>query len=136
MTKNGKSNLLKVALLIFAITVILYGISQIFFTQGYMEMSGSEPIHPSWLRWPGGVLIALGIGAILVFRNPAKQDIFVISIALGTLFNGLILMYTLLFEMQSEDATWFTALPSIGTLCISALLWWGRQRAKEILKQD
>jgi uncharacterized membrane protein HdeD (DUF308 family) len=135
MTKNGNFKLLKIALAIFALVVIVYGISQVFLTQGYMEMTGSEPVHPSWLRWPGGVLIALGIGAILVFRNPAGQDIFVLSIALGSLFAGLILMYTLLFEMVGQDNTWFTAMPSIINLCLSALLLWGRQRAKEIPTQ-
>ncbi len=136
MVQNKSFNLLKIALIFFAIVAIVYGISQVFFTQAYMEMSGSEPVHPSWLRWPGGVLIALGIGAILVLRNPVKQDNFILAIALGTLFTGLILMYTLIFEMQSLDATWFTAMPTIIMLAVSALLWWGRQQAKEILKQD
>ena len=136
MVQNKNFNLLKVALIIFAIVAIVYGIALMFFTQAFMEMSGSEPILPSWIRWPGGVLIALGIGAILVLRNPSKQDIFIIAIALGTLFTGLTLLHTLIFEMQSLDDTWFTALPAIINLAMSALLWLGRQQAKEILKQE
>jgi len=136
MNEKKNSNLLKVALAIFAIVTIVYGVSQIFFTQGYMEMTGNEPIDPSWLRWPGGVLIALGIAAIMALRNPAKQDIFVIAITLGTLFTGLILMYTLLFELESESNTWFTAMPAIINLVLSILLWIGRKQNRELLKQD
>ena len=131
-----KSVPLKVALILFAIVAVVYGISLLFFTQGYMEMSGNEPIDPSWLRWPGGVLIALGYGALRILRNPAKQDIFVTTLAYGTLFVGLAILYTLIFEMQSESATWFTALPGIINIVMSALLWWGRQQAKEVLKQE
>ena len=136
MNEKKNSNLLKVALAIFTIVTIVYGVSQIFFTQGYMEMTGNEPIDPSWLRWPGGVLIALGIAAIMALRNPAKQDIFVIAITLGTLFTGLILMYTLLFELESESNTWFTAMPAIINLVLSILLWIGRKQNRELLKQD
>ncbi len=136
MNEKKNSKLLKIALVIFAIVVVVYGVSQVFLTQGYMEMTGSEPVHPSWLRWPGGILIALGIAAIMALRNPAQQDIFVIAIALGTLFTGLILLYTVLFEMEGQDNTWFTAMPAIVNLVLSILLWIGRQQAREILKQD
>ena len=119
MTKN--SILLKVALIIFAIVTIVYGIGFVFFSEALVEMSGGDPVHPSWLRWPGCVLITLGIGAILVLRNPAKQDIFIMVIALGTLLTGLVQLYTLLFEMQEENAVWFTAMPTIILLVTSAL---------------
>ena len=136
MVQDKNFNLLKVALIIFAIVAIVYGIGYVFFSQGLVEMSGGDPVHPSWLRWPGCVLITLGIGAILVLRNPVKQDIFIIVIALGTLLTGLALLYTLIFELQAENAVWFTAMPTIIILATSALLWWGRQQAKEVLKQD
>ena len=136
MAQNKSFNLLKVALIIFAIVTIVYGLSYVFFPQAMVEMSGGDPVHPSWLRWPGCVLITLGIGAILVLRKPAKQDIFIIVISLGTLLTGLALLYTLIFEMQAENAVWFTAMPTIIILATSALLWWGRNQAKEILKQE
>ena len=134
MTQNKSLTLFKAALIMFAIVTIVYGLCYVLIPQVLVEMSGGDPVHPSWLRWPGCVLITLGIGAIMVFRNPAKQDIFVMVIALGTLLSGLALLYTLIFEMQPENAVWFTAMPIIILLVTSALLWWGRQQAKEILK--
>ena len=132
MNQNKNLSLFKVALVIFAIVTIVYGLCYVFIPQVLVEMSGGDPVHPSWLRWPGGTLIALGIGAIMVLRNPAKQDIYIITIALGTLLTGLALLYTWIFEMPV--ATWFIAMPAIIILVTSALLWWGRQQAKEILK--
>ena len=134
MVQDKNFNLLKVALIIFAIVAIVYGIGYVFFSQGLVEMSGGDPVHPSWLRGPGCVLITLGIGAILVLRNPVKQDIFIIVIALGTLLTGLALLYTLIFEREPQYSFWFTAAPTIILLVTSALLWLGRQQAKEILK--
>ena len=134
MNQDKNLSLLKVALVIFAILTIGYGLCYVIIPQVLVEMSGGDPVHPSWLRWSGCVLITLGIGAIMVFRNPAKQDIFVMVSALGTLLSGLALLYTLIFEMQPENAVWFTAMPTIIILVSSALLWLGRKQAKEILK--
>jgi hypothetical protein len=57
----------------------------------------------------------------------------VTTIALGTLFIGLALLYALIFEMSGN--AWFTVLPMIITLMLSALLWWSREQSKNILGQ-
>ena len=134
MNQNKNSNLFKVALMMFVIVTIVYGICYVFIPQVLVDMSGGDPVHSSWLRWPGCVLISLGIGAFMVLRNPAKQDIFVMAMALGTLLSGLALLYTLIFEMQPQNAVWFTAMPVIILLGNSTLLWLGRKQAMEILK--
>jgi len=136
MAQNKNLTLLKIALAIFAVVSIVYGIAMVFFTTGLIEMSGTDPFEPNWIRWAGGILIALGIAAILAFRNPAKQDIYVIAIGLGTLFTGLALLYSWIFEMQPGYVVSFTVLPCVLNLLTSVLLWWGRQQAKEILKQE
>ena len=136
MTQTKNLTLLSAALALFAVVSIAYGIGLVFFTLRLVEMSGTDPFEPNWIRWAGGVLIGLGIAAILAFRNPAKQDIYVIAIALGTLFTGLALLYQLIFDWNPEYVVSFTALPCFLNLLVSALLWWGRQQAKDILKQD
>ena len=98
------------------------------------KLSGSEPVFHGWLRWSGGILIALGIGTILVILKPEKQDPFVITISLACLLSGLALVYA--WIIAEEGATiWFTALPAILTLLISALLWCSRYQARDILCQ-
>lgn len=135
MTEKKNLTLIKVALAIFAVVATVYGITLLFFTNGFIEMLGEEPINPNWIRWPGGVLIALAYGALRVIRNPVNQDTLVKVIALATLFAGLALLYELIFEMEAQSVVFFTVFPCVGQLIISALLWIGRQQAGDILKQ-
>ncbi len=135
MTEKKNLTLIKVALAIFAVVATVYGITLLFFTNGFIEMLGEETINPNWIRWPGGVLIALAYGAFRVIRNPVNQDTFIKVLALATLFAGLALLYELIFEMEPQYVVFFTVVPCIGQLIISALLWIGRQQASDILKQ-
>ena len=133
MEENKNYLLLKTALLIYAVVCLVYGIGYLIFPGFLVKLSGGEPIYYGWLRWSGGALIALGIGAIMVFQKPKNQGIFVTTIALGTLLAGLALVYG---WIQSEEGAniWFTALPAIVLLVLSGLLWWSRQQAKDLLK--
>ena len=131
MSQNDKSTLLKTTLIIYAIVCFVYGLGYVFVPQTFVDMSGGAAVPSAWLRWSGGILIALGIGAILVNRKPEKQDPFVVTIALATLFTGLALLYALFFERTGEF--WFTAVPMIINLVLSALLWWARAQSKNIL---
>ncbi|MCK5137814.1 MAG: hypothetical protein KAR19_18655 [Bacteroidales bacterium] len=97
-----------------------------------VELSGSEPVFHGWMRWPGGILIALGMGAILVYLKPKGQGIFVTTIAIGALLAGLALLWAWI-SIEQEVNVWFTALPTIVLLALSGLLWWSRQEAKSIL---
>ena len=85
-----------------------------------------------WLRWPGGILIALAIGAIMVYRKPDKQGTFVFSIALGTLLAGLGMLYSLI-RTEYSGTTIFITIPTVLILVLSGFIWWGRQRAKAVL---
>ena len=131
MAQSKNTKLLSVALIIYIVIVLVYGVLYLLAPQILVEAQGGEPVASGWLRWSGGVLIALGVGAIMVYRNPLKQDAFVVAIALGTLLAGLALLYSLFFEMTGD--AWFTALPVIILLANSVLLWLGRMQAKDIL---
>ena len=132
MAQNNATKPLRVVLVIFAIVSLVYGLCYFLIPGVLLKMSGGNPVALSWLRWPGGVLIPLGIGALLVRRNPVKQGVFVLTISLGTLLTGLGLLYSWIVHEYSA-ATWFIALPTVVVLVVSALLWWGRQKAKGIL---
>jgi hypothetical protein len=130
MTENKNLALLKFALAYFAVLTIVYGIGLVFFTEKLIEMSGTAPFEPNWVRWAGGLLAGLGIGAALALRNPGNQDGFVVAAALGTLFIGLALLYQLLFDWNPDHSIPFTAVPCALNLSGSVLLWVGRAKAK------
>jgi hypothetical protein len=132
MAEDKNVGFLKVVLLIYAIVSIIYGIGYLLVPDSLVNMSGGQPVFHGWLRWSGGVLIALGIGAILVYINPLSQGIFVTTIALGCFLCGLGLLWALI-NREEGGKLWFTALPAIIVFALSALLWWGRSKAKEIL---
>ena len=132
MTQNNSTKMLRVALLMSAIVSLVYGLGFFLIPGILVTISKGNPVDFGWLRWPGGILISLGIGALLASRNVAKQGVFVTTISLGYLLAGLGLLYSWLLNEYSA-ATWFIALPTIVVLVVSALLWWGRQGAKDIL---
>ncbi len=127
------SKMLKVVLIIFAVVVLVYGLCYIIIPGGLVKISGAPPIDVAWIRWSGGILIGLGIGAIMAFRKPAKQNILVTTLALGSLLTGLGLLYSLITH-EYTGALWFTVLATSISLVLSGLLWWSRGLAKDLLK--
>ncbi len=123
---------MKIALLIYAVVCLIYGLGFFIVPDSLVELSGSEPVFHGWLRWSGGVIIALSIGAILTYLKPKGQGIFVTTIAIGSLLAGLALLWAWI-GIEEEVNVWFTALPAIVLLVVSGLLWWSRQEAKNIL---
>ena len=132
MTVSKNSQLLKVSLLIYAIVCLVYGLGFMFLSDFLVRLSGTDPVFHGWLRWSGGLLIALAIGTFLVYRKPENQGIFVTTIALGTSLCCLSL-FCAWATMEEGANVWFTALPAIIMLILAILLWWSRQKAKDIL---
>jgi len=132
MVEKSNSGILKIALLIYAIVCLIYGLGFFIVPDSLVELSGGESVFHGWLRWPGGVIIALGIGAILTYLKPKGQGIFVTTIAIGAFLAGCAMLWAWI-NIEEGANVWFTALPAIVLLVLSGLLWWSRQTAKKIL---
>jgi uncharacterized protein YjeT (DUF2065 family) len=118
-------------LILFAVVTTVNGLAYLFIPETYLKLTGSEPIPPAWIRWSGGILISLGIGSIMVFRNPGKQGIFVSMSALGTLLVCLTNLYEVFFESVGD--IWFSLPNAFVNFILSALLWIGLKQARDIL---
>ncbi len=132
MSQNGDVKVLKVILIILAVTAFVYGFGFLFVPGLLVRLSEGNPVEFGWLRWSGGVLLALGIGCLMVSSKPEKQGIFVTSMALATLFAGLGNLYSWIMQ-EFSAATWFIASITCLLLVLSCLIWWGRGQAKDIL---
>lgn len=132
MAEKNNTGLLKIVLFIYAIVCLVYGLAYMIVPDALVKMSGGDPVFHGWLRWSGGILIALGIGSLLVVGKPKGQGIFITTIALGGLLAGLALLSA---WITAEEGTnkWFPALPTIIVLALACLLWWSRQQAKDVL---
>ncbi len=128
---NGLKNL-KVVLAIFFVSYLFYGVSFLLLPGLLSEISG-DPVHLGWIRWSGAPLIALGIGAIQAYRNPAKCESFITTAIVSAVLIGSALLYSKLFEPTPKHA-WFTLTPCFINLGLFVLLLWARQRAKDILE--
>ena len=132
MAQNDDVKALKFALMIAAIFSLVYGLGYLLMPSTLVKLSGGNLVDAGWLRWSGGVIIALAIGALMVRSKPEKQNIFVTIMALAHLLSGLGLLYSWIMQEYS-GATWFIAVPTCLILILSALLFWGRNQAKGIL---
>jgi hypothetical protein len=132
MAQNDDVKVLKFALMIAAIVSLVYGLCYLLVPSTLVKLSGGNLVEAGWLRWSGGVIIAWAIGALMVYSNPEKQNIFVTYLAFAHLLSGLGLLYSWIMQEYS-GATWFIAIPTCLILILSALLFWGRNKAKGIL---
>jgi len=132
MAENNNVKTLKLVLMISAIVSFVYGLAYLLIPVSLVKLSGSVPVEASWMRWSGGVIIAWAIGTLMVYSNPEKQKIFVTNLALAHLLAGLGLLYSWIIKEHS-CATWFIAFPAILLLLLAILLFWYRNKAKDIL---
>jgi len=130
---DKKHQLLKTTMVILAIVTLGYGIIYLFFPQIQITAAGGEPIEPGWIRWMGGILLALGIGSIMVFRKPEKQGIFVTVSCIGSLLFSLASFYEVLFVDFGDYNLLNTLIPAIVLFIMAILLWLSLRQSREIL---
>jgi hypothetical protein len=132
MAQNDAVKILKFALMVAGIFSLVYGFGFLLIPGTLVKLSEGKLVEAGWLRWPGGVLIGWALGTFMVYAKPEKQNIFVTSLCLAHLFAGLGLLYSWMMYEYS-GATWFVAIPTCALFILSALLFWGRSKAKGIL---
>ncbi|KPJ98605.1 MAG: hypothetical protein AMJ60_07705 [Desulfobacterales bacterium SG8_35] len=130
---ESKNQLLKLTLALYAVITLLYGITYLFFPNLQIKMAGGEPIEPGWIRWFGGVLLALGIGSIMVIRNPVKQGIYVTAMCIGSFLVSLSLIYEVIVVDFEEYNLSSTLIPAIVLFLIGVLFWMSLRKSKDIL---
>jgi hypothetical protein len=127
-----KNQLLKITLALFALVSLYYGIIYLFFPGFEIENAGGEPIPEAWVRWFGPILLALSFGSMMMFRNPAKQGIFVLTLCIGSLLTALTLFYEMIFGSAGFNLL-TTLIPAVVLTIIAILFWFSLRQSKEIL---
>lgn len=128
-----KNQLLKISLVLSAIILLGYGVEYLFFPGVQIKNTGGEPIQWFWINWFGAVMIPLGVGCILVIRNPAKQGIFVTTICIAGTVTALALFHQVIFFWDDSYNMLNTLIPAIVLAVMSILLWLGLRQSKDIL---
>ena len=128
-----KNQLLKISLVLSAIILLGYGVEYLFFPGVQIKMSGGEPIPFFWINWFGGALLALGVGCIMVYRNPVKQGIFVTTMCIAGIVTALALYHQVIFSWDNSYNMLNTLIPAIILTINSILIWLSLRQSKEIL---
>ena len=128
-----KNQLLKFSLVLSAIILLGYGVNFLFFPEAQIKMSGGEPIPFFWINWFGGVMLALGIGCILVLRNPVKQGIFVTTVCIGSIITALALYHQYIFLFDDSYNMLNALIPAIVLTVMAILTGLSLRQSKAIL---
>ena len=124
---------LKWALMLGAIFYGIYGLLFLVVPEQTVAFAGSAPFAAGWLRWSGGILLAVAFGLYRVLGAPAQQGIFVTTVALGSLLMGLALILSWVTG-ESDAATWFILLAIVLTILEAVVLFLGQQAGRNILQ--
>ena len=128
-----KNQLLKFSLVLSAIILLGYGVNFLFFPEAQIKMSGGEPIPFFWINWFGGVMLALGIGCILVIRKPVKQGIFVTTVCIGSIITALALYHQYIFLFDDSYNMLNALIPAIVLTVMAILTGLSLRQSKAIL---
>ena len=128
-----KNQLLKVSLVLSATVLLVYGVVYLFFPGFQIKMTGGEPIPWFWINWFGGLMLAVGVGCILVIRNPVKQGIFVTTMCIAGIVTALALYHVVIFSWDNSYNMLNTLIPAIILTINAILLLLSLRQSKEIL---
>ncbi len=130
---DKKNQLLKISLVLSAIILLGYGVNFLFFPEAQIKMSGGEPIPFFWINWFGGVMLALGIGCVLVVRKPVKQGIFVTTVCIGAIITALALYHQVIFLWDDSYNMMNALIPGIVLTVMAILTGLSLRQSKDIL---
>lgn len=130
---ESKNQLLKFTMVFSAIILLGYGVNYLFLPELQIKLSGGEPIPVFWINYFGGVMLALGVGCILVVRKPVKQGIFVTTIFLGAIVTALALYHQVVFMWDDSYNMMNALIPAIVLTLMAMLLGASLRRSKTIL---
>ena len=125
MSKTSNIGTVRIGLLAGGLIFLGYGLGFFLmpaftFSIGEVTNFGAAGAH----RWPGGWLIAIGIGALLARSAPETQKILFTTYSLGALLAAAGIAWY--WATDYTGATWFAVLPIVLTLGFSVFFWWAR----------
>ncbi len=130
---EGAGRLLRFTLWVGLVDTVGFGALILLAPAFVVETLGGSPAFAYFsLRWSGGVLLGLGLGAYSMLRDPRHQLPMFTAFATGTLLAGLGKVWSGIAGEYS-GATWWYYATLVGTLGVSILMWITRYRAKELL---
>jgi hypothetical protein len=124
---SSANPMVRVILWIYLVDNLAFGLVALLLPAFLVETLGAEPpFHYYWLRWAGGVLVAVAIGAWLAQRKPERERTYITFGAAASLLAGVGLLGS---ELAGEyhGAGWFFGLTMLASFPMAVLLAYGRR---------
>src|SRR5262249_25771160 len=105
-----------------AIVGVLYGIGFLLMPSSILQLSEDPgaPTNPGWVRWAGGFVLGIAIGAWLASEGWGKvAAAFTLS---GLTLSGLALLYSFV-SGEYSGAAWFIWMPIVILVVLAPTLW-------------
>ena len=130
MSASPSVQTVRLILWIYLVDNLAFGLLALAAPAFLVQTLGAEPaFHYFWLRWAGGVLVAVALGAWMAQRDPIQERTFV-TFALGAaLLAGVGLLWA---ELAGEyhGAGWFFAVTMLASFGAGALLAYALSRVR------
>ena len=127
------SPILRVALVIAAIELFIYGLLLFLIPGPFMDLVHARAGDLFLVRWPGGTLISLGVGAWLTFRAPSHRGLFVRVLTLGYGLTAIAMAWSWAAGQSSADTVQI-ALPTVLNAVVCVLLFLGWRSSQSVLE--
>ncbi len=115
----------------------LFGLLMLIFPRFVWDTVGGagDILGPAYdsMRFAGGVLVVLAIGALLVLGRPEGQNSLVTVLALEKTLIAAAFIINVAADEAPTDL-WFELVVAIGSTVVAAYLWWARIRSRKLLQ--
>ena len=115
----------------------IFGLLLLFFPRFLLDtIGGGADIFDrafDLMRFSGGALVALAVGALLVLRKPAGQHTLVTVMAIEATLVAAAIITNIAIDDTPTDL-WFELVVAIVSAALAAYLWWARIRARKLLQ--
>lgn len=126
--------MLRAAMWIGVVVTALFGIGLLVVPDLLVRtIAGAETFGYWWVRWAGGMLLALGAGAWMVAQRPQGQHVFVTAFGLAGVMAGVGLIISLLAGEYS-GAAWFAWVALLVTIVPGAFGLYAGNQARDLLR--
>ncbi len=110
----------------------IYGIVILIIPVQYVALTGGAAFDAGWIRWSGGLLLAVGYGQFRVLNAPAKQGTLVITVNIASLLIAIALIFSFVTQEIHVFLFWIV-FPIVLTVVHTVLMFLGYQSSQRVL---
>ncbi len=126
------SGVMQLALIWGILVYGIYGIVLLIIPAQFVALTGGAAFDAGWIRWSGGLMLAVAYGQFRVMNAPAKQGTMVITVNIASLLIAIALIVSFVTQEIHVFLFWIV-LPIVLTVVHTVLMFLGYQSSRNAL---